>query len=67
MDAQQQENTSLLYTGMVPDAAAKEWLEATHKDLLAQRWMEGKLVVPGHSKQTCGNATSGCTFLFPRV
>ena len=44
MDAQQQENTSLLYTGIVPDAAAKEWLEATHKDLLVQRWMEGKLV-----------------------
>ena len=63
MDVQQQENASLIYTALVPDATAKEWLEATHKDLLVQRWLEGKLVVPGHSKHPCSNMShDACHF-----
>lgn len=55
MDAQQSANVSMHYTCMWPDDNAADWFKTISVDILAARFVEDKLVVPGHTR------TESCT------
>ena len=50
VDVQQGSNLSLHYVCFLTDDEEHEWMMTYYRDVLADKFREGRLKVPGHSK-----------------